>query len=172
MASPCFVITVGGLALDYRLQGCAKARECPKVPVFKASGMACPVHDRIRQHMVTLSLELGTLSAAGRLSQPHSATGLPHLPGRAKLPAASKAYCSAVTRNGCRVRAGERLEATWGRGGRLRKLSVPLARACVPGRRRRRTQPSGVRPLPPPAHQASLSDVGSVWPSFCTLAEE
>lgn len=66
--------------------------------------------------MVTLSPELGALSAVGWLSQPRSSPDLPHLPGRAKLPAASKAYCSAVTRNGCRAQAGERLEATVGEG--------------------------------------------------------
>lgn len=134
--------------MDCRPQRFAKALKCPKVPAFKASRMACPVHDRIRQHMVTLSQELGTLSAAGWLSQPHSSTDIPRLPGRAKLPAASKAYCSAVTRNGCRAQTGERLEAKWGRGGSLRKLSMPLAQGCVPGRSLRRTQPSGVRPLP------------------------
>lgn len=157
--------------MDCRPQRFAKALECPKVPAFKASGMACPVHDRIRQHMVTLFLELGTLSAAGWLSQPHSSTDIPRLPGRAKLPAASKAYCSAVTRNGCRAQARERLEAKWGRGGSLRKLSMPQHKA-VPGRSLRQTQPSGVRPRPHSVRQASLSDVGSMWPRFCTLAEE
>lgn len=125
-----------------RPQGFAKAPECPEVPAFKASGMACHVHDRMGQHMVTLSLELGTLSAAGWLSQPHSSPDLPHLPGRAKLPAASEAYCSAVTRNGCRAQTGERLEATWGRGGRLRKLLACHPLACVPGRSLRQIQPS------------------------------
>lgn len=74
------------------------------------------VHDRTGQHMVTLSPELGTLSAAGWLSQPCSSPDLPHLPGRARLPAASKAYCSAVTRNGWLQSSGWR-KAGGNRGG-------------------------------------------------------
>jgi hypothetical protein len=141
LASPCLLSQWEGWSWTADQKDLKKTLEGPKVPPLEASGMACPVHDRIRQHMVTLSLELGTLSAAVWLSQPHSATDFPRLPGRAKLPAACKAYCSAVTRNGCRAQAGERLEAKWGRGGRLRKLSMPLAQACVPGRSLRGTQP-------------------------------
>lgn len=42
---------------------------------------------RIRQHVVTLSLELGTLSAAGWLSQPHSATPASQAGPSCQLPA-------------------------------------------------------------------------------------
>lgn len=154
--------------MDCRPQGFAKALECPKVPAFKASGMACPAHDRIRQHMVALSLELGTLSAAGwlclspvALLPPVSPTLSPRQ-GRA----ARETYCLTVTRNGHRAQAGERLEAKWGRGGRLWKLSMPLAQAAFPGEVRDEPNPWESWPLPPSVRLASLSDMGSVWPPF------
>lgn len=52
-------------------------------------------------------------------SKPSPPPTLPRL-GGAKLPAASKAYCSAVTRNGCRSTGRERLETDEGRGGASR----------------------------------------------------
>lgn len=122
--------------------------------------MAWHVQDGPGRHMVILSPELGTLRSRLPVSA-RSSPDLPHLPGRAKLPAASKAYCSAVTRNGCRAQTGERLEAPWGRGGRPRKLSAPLALARVPGRSLRQIQPFPHTVSPPLLHSPTgfLADV-------------
>lgn len=75
---------------------------------------------------------------------PQPASGLPPslppLSGRAaKLPAASKAYCSAVTRNGCGAQhpPGERLEAEgggWGELGKCPRHRLPWGAGLCAGR--------------------------------------
>lgn len=69
LASPRLSAQREGWSWAVGLKDLQKAPECPEVPAFKTSGMAWHVHDRTGQHMVTLFPELGTLSAAGWLSQ-------------------------------------------------------------------------------------------------------
>lgn len=72
---------------------------------------------------LALSLKLGTSLQQAGCPSPQPAWGPPSLPpsfpslGRAvKLPAASKAYCSAVTRNGCRSTGRGKARAGKGEG--------------------------------------------------------
>lgn len=94
-------------------------------------------------HALALSLKLGTSLQQAGCPSPQPAWGPPSLLptspslGRAvKLPAASKAYCSAVTRNGCRStgRGKARARKGEGRGGLGRSLptGTPLHRLGRP----------------------------------------
>jgi hypothetical protein len=88
---------------------------CPKVSSFELwYGCHHRVHDGRHKcwHCPWSQQE------AGLPSPPAPQPAWPPPPGRAaKLPAASKAYCSAVTRNDCRAQARERLEAKRGGAG-------------------------------------------------------